>query len=432
MVRRIEVSLKPEFTDAAAESLLARLQSDFGLSGLKIVRRVNVYTFEDDLPDADLQLLAREVLSDPVNQAYAVGKPVDATFDALIEVSFRPGVKDNVGETAKAAAADALGRELPGGVYTSTAYQFFGDFPFELAQRIAEGVLCNPLIEQWKVLDLSGADDYYARLSIPKAGERVKGSVFEIPLPDAEAELERISKRRLLALNLEEMKAIAEHYRRPEVRAARAKAGLSIHPTDVELEAIAQTWSEHCKHKIFNATIEYADHSPDDEEEKTSKPQKSKKSAKNPKPKKETIHSLFKTYIAGTTTAIHSAKPYLLSVFVDNAGVIAMDEDWAIAVKVETHNTPSALDPYGGALTGILGVNRDVLGTGLGAKPIFNTDVFCFADPNYSGKIPPRQLHPKRVFEGVRAGVERGGNASGIPTVNGSIVFDDRYLGKPL
>ncbi len=99
---------------------------------------------------------------------------------------------------------------------------------------------------------------------------------------------------------------------------------------------------------------------------------------------------------------------------------------------METHNTPSALDPYGGALTGIVGVNRDPFGTGMGAKLIFNTDVFCFEAPDYKGAIPPRLLHPKRVLNGVREGVEHGGNKSGIPTINGSLVFDGGYLGKPL
>ncbi|MEJ2520242.1 MAG: AIR synthase-related protein, partial [Desulfuromonadales bacterium] len=121
-----------------------------------------------------------------------------------------------------------------------------------------------------------------------------------------------------------------------------------------------------------------------------------------------------------------------LSVFKDNAGVIRFTDDWSIVFKVETHNSPSALDPYGGALTGIVGVNRDAFGTGLGARLIFNTDVFCFASPFYDKPLPPRLLHPRRIFEGVVEGVEHGGNKSGIPTVNGSIVFDERFAGKPL
>src|SRR5690606_4981852 len=140
--------------------------------------------------------------------------------------------------------------------------------------------------------------------------------------------------------------------------------------------------------------------------------------------------SLFKETISGTTEKIQ--RPWLLSVFKDNAGIIALDDDDAICIKVETHNSPSALDPYGGALTGIVGVNRDILGCGRGARPLFNTDVFCLAYPDYAQPLPDRLLHPRRILEGVRRGVEHGGNKSGIPTINGALVFDDRYLGKPL
>ena len=173
-----------------------------------------------------------------------------------------------------------------------------------------------------------------------------------------------------------------------------------------------QTWSEHCKHKIFNSRIDYTD-------------------GRN----KLKIDSLFKTYIKGSTEKIRKAKgkkDFCLSVFVDNAGIIKFNDDHNLVFKVETHNSPSALDPYGGALTGIVGVNRDPFGTGIGAKLIFNTDVFCFASPFHKKKLPPRILHPRRIYEGVREGVEHGGNKSGIPTVNGSIVFDERFLGKPL
>jgi phosphoribosylformylglycinamidine synthase len=184
-------------------------------------------------------------------------------------------------------------------------------------------------------------------------------------------------------------------------------------PTDAELEALAQTWSEHCKHKIFAARIEYEDD----------------------QGRQEVINSLFKSYIMQATADVRKAKgkqDICLSVFKDNAGVIKFNDDWSLVFKVETHNSPSALDPYGGALTGIVGCNRDPFGTGMGARLMFNTDVFCFASPFYDKPLPPRLLHPRRIFEGVVEGVEHGGNKSGIPTVNGSIVFDERFAGKPL
>ena len=143
------------------------------------------------------------------------------------------------------------------------------------------------------------------------------------------------------------------------------------------------------------------------------------------------IDSLFKTHIMRPTLEMQEEVDWLLSVFHDNSGVIAWTDDWSLCMKAETHNSPSALDPYGGAMTGIVGVNRDILGTGLGARPIANTDVFCFGPPSYAGTFPGGSsiLH---AFRGVHAGVRDGGNESGIPTVNGAIVFDDRYIGKPL
>ena len=145
-----------------------------------------------------------------------------------------------------------------------------------------------------------------------------------------------------------------------------------------------------------------------------------------------TIDSIFKTHIMKPTHDMQGEVDWLLSVFHDNSGVIAWDDEWSICMKAETHNSPSALDPYGGAMTGIVGVNRDILGTGLGARPIANTDVFCFGPPNWEGDLPDNLFLPSRVLRGVHAGVRVGGNESGIPTINGAIVFDDRYIGKPL
>ena len=144
------------------------------------------------------------------------------------------------------------------------------------------------------------------------------------------------------------------------------------------------------------------------------------------------IDSLFNTFIARATEEISQRVDWLVSVFHDNAGVIRLNEDWNVSMKVETHNTPSALDPYGGALTGIVGVNRDPFGTGKGCQLLFNTDVFCFAPPDYAKPLPPRLMHPKRIFRGVHRGVKDGANQSGIPDVNGAILFDERFLGKPL
>lgn len=418
MAHRIEVILKDEFSDSVADALQKRLHDDFALSAITRIRIADVFSFEDSLTKDELGMIGAGLLADAVTQHFAIDSPARSAFNLAIEVSFRPGVKDNVGETAKEGAQDVLGRALQGGVYTSKFYLFEGIFPHEKAVLVAEGALCNPLICQWRMVLPEQIFNHYSHFSIPNAGHAGKGTVIEIPLEGLDdAALEKISRRRLLALSVDEMKIIAAHYSDSKTIGARKKVGLAERPTDVELECLAQTWSEHCKHKIFNAKIDYVEEA---------------KEGRKKVRRKEKIDSLFKTCIRATTTKVGKKINYLVSVFEDNAGIVKLTKDWNFAIKVETHNTPSALDPYGGALTGILGVNRDVIGVGIGAKPIFNTDVFCFADPFYNGKIPPRLLHPRRVFEGVRAGVERGGNASGIPTINGSIFFDDRYLGKPI
>jgi phosphoribosylformylglycinamidine synthase len=178
------------------------------------------------------------------------------------------------------------------------------------------------------------------------------------------------------------------------------------------LETLAQTWSEHCNHKTFRGLIEY--------KEKT-----------NGKFKKQVINNLLKSTIMKATSELN--KPWCVSVFHDNSGIIKFDKDYNVCFKVETHNHPSALEPFGGANTGIGGVIRDPMGTGLGAKPILNTDIFCFGQPDFPfSKLPKGTLHPKRIMKGVVSGVRDYGNKMGIPTVNGAILFNEGFVGNPL
>lgn len=225
----------------------------------------------------------------------------------------------------------------------------------------------------------------------------------EIPIRESTVDqLVEISAQRSLALSLKEMQAIQDHFNR-----------LGREPTDVELECLAQTWSEHCKHKVFQATIHYEDSEG-----------------------KHTIQGLFPAFIVKATEEVRQAlgaDDFCVSVFKDNAGVIRFSGPWCVAFKVETHNHPSALDPYGGAATGIGGVIRDVLGTGLGAKPFANTDIFCVAPPDtLLDDLPPGTLHPRRILKGVVDGVRDYGNRMGIATVNGSVNFSPGFLGNPL
>ncbi len=233
-------------------------------------------------------------------------------------------------------------------------------------------------------------------------------SATQIPLLEADdAELERISRQGMLSLTLQEMKTIQAHF-----------VSLGRLPTDCELETLAQTWSEHCYHKTFRARCNYLEEVVDGEEPLA--PNGSKR-----------YENLLKETIMRATREL--GQPWCLSVFEDNAGVIGFDDEDAVCFKVETHNHPSALEPYGGAGTGIGGVIRDILGCGLGGKPVLNTDVFCFGmmdTPNQT--LREGMLHPKRIARGVVSGVRDYGNRMGIPTSNGAVYFDPGYTGNPL
>ncbi len=420
-VFRIEVALKPELRDARGEKVARRAREFLGLP-VKEVRTIRIYLVEGNFSEEVLERYAREALWDPVIQRISLGKPLapelDFEYQWLIEVGFRPGVTDNEGRVAAEAFSLLLERPLDPsqeGVYSAIQYLIKGDLTREDCERLARELLANELIERWWVLSREEFTKKGLRYPAPRVTERSEPRVETWDLSRlSEEELQQLSRERLLALSLEEMRTIRDFFQEPEFLAERARYGLGPEITDVELECLAQTWSEHCKHKIFNARIHYRDLETGEE---------------------FTVDSIFKTYIRGATEKIRQKlgpRDFCLSVFVDNAGVIRLNDAWALAFKVETHNSPSALDPYGGALTGIVGVNRDPFGTGKGSLLIFNTDVFCFAPPNWDKPLPPRLLHPRRIFEGVREGVEHGGNQSGIPTVNGSLVFDPRYLGKPL
>ncbi|ALC16557.1 phosphoribosylformylglycinamidine synthase subunit II [Desulfuromonas soudanensis] len=412
---RIAVGLKDGVRDARGERVRREIREHLGIE-LTSVRTIDIYTVDADLSDEEVAAAAAGPFSDPVIQEFAINAPLAGDFDILIEVGFRPGVTDNVGRTSREAIQYLTGRPFASGegVYTSVQYLLKGVCEEEAAERIAAGFLANALIQRWTIIPAARFDRVRGvPVTVPRVVVGAPPQIREIDLDVSDEALMQISREGMLALNLEEMKKLQSYASDPALGKARARVGLGSRLTDGELEALAQTWSEHCKHKIFSARIEYRDEHG----------------------KSETIDSLFKTYIVGATRDIRARlgdRDFCLSVFKDNAGVIRFNDDWSLVFKVETHNSPSALDPYGGALTGIVGVNRDGVGTGMGARLIFNTDVFCFASPFYDKPLPQRLLHPRRIFEGVVEGVEHGGNKSGIPTVNGSLVFDERFVGKPL
>lgn len=411
-LHRIEVAVRPELRDSLAGRIATQLSEDAGIP-VSAVRTVRVYTLEGDFSPQELARATGKLFADPISELSALDAPlverVLPGFDWLFEVGFRPGVTDNVGHTAAEGLCELLDRK-PGShrVYGSLQIAVQG---LDAAQaESAASCVHNALIEDCQSISRREWNDgkrCEARSRAVKSSHNP--SVESIELPESDEELVQLSRSRTLALTLEEMRCIKDYYAQDHVRTMRSAMGLSLDPTDVELEVIAQTWSEHCKHKIFGARFLYEENG-----------------------EKREIKSLFKTCVRATTMELMPKRPDLISVFTDNAGVFRFDDKHFVTIKAETHNSPSALDPYGGAMTGIVGVNRDILGTGKGCRPIFNTDVFCFAPPDWSKPLPPRLMHPKRLLRGVHRGVKDGGNESGIPTVNGSIVFHERFLGKPL
>ena len=413
MIHRIEVGFRQGIRDVLGEKTGRKIVEHLGIDVTEVTT-VEVYTIEGELAPDELTAVASGPLSDPIIQEYAIDRGLADGFDWLIEVGFRPGVTDNVGKTAREAIELLLGRRGGVEVYTSRQYALQGDLAMGDAERIASGLLANELIQRYEVI---GREEWNPAQGVAPYIPRViindDPTVEVIDLDVSDEELQDISNARVLALTVDEMKIIRDHLRGKTVLNGRRETGLGAKITDVEMECLAQTWSEHCKHKIFNSLITYEDE----------------------RGEVTTIDSLFSSCIKKATKDIREAlgkDDWCLSVFVDNAGIIRFNDDYNLVFKVETHNSPSALDPYGGALTGIVGVNRDPFGTGKGSKLIFNTDVFCFASPFHEKLLPPRILHPRRIYDGVREGVEHGGNKSGIPTVNGCLVFDERYLGKPL
>jgi phosphoribosylformylglycinamidine synthase II len=410
---RAEIFYSPKYSDGRAARLLGSLSTAINLN-IRSLRIVDIYILEGlVLKKGEID----EVFADPVAQesrinTFACETDLLSDWDLLVEIAYKPGVTDTVALTAREALKDKLPSETQCVIQTATQYLFGGPSLSDSEKHALAKSLYNPLIQMATVID---REDWRRGLRPPRsyssvvpAGPTATES-FEIAgLSDDQ--LLRLSKERLLALTLDEMKAIQRVFARPEFIEKRRQRGLNEAITDVELEMIAQTWSEHCKHKIFASRIQYRDGE-----------------------RQETIVSLFETYIKRTTEELAERKGYLKSVFHDNSGVISFDDKSLICFKVETHNTPSALDPYGGAITGIVGVNRDIMGTGKGAKPIFNTNVLCFGPPTTaSSEIPAALLHPRRVMEGVHRGIIDGGNQSGIPVVGGAFLFDESFIGKPL
>jgi len=398
MIWRIEIKHKKgvfdSFGDGVRKSIL-----DLGLNSVSKVEACQVYHLEGPLTAEDVQMVCRELLVDPITQDYSF-EPLRSKSIRLVkncytvEIAHNPGVMDPVEESTIKGIKD-LGIGRIQSVRTAKKYIIWGTLTDGQLKTIVNKVLSNKLIQH-------AVDPFKPEKTLQCSSQERSLELIHVDLIGmSDRQMVTLSQEGQLFLNLDEMKAIQKYYK-----------VLKRNPTDCELETIAQTWSEHCFHKTFRGNIRYT-------------------YSENGKPKTRIIRNLLKSTIVKATNEIN--KSWCVSVFHDNAGVIKFDADSNVCFKVETHNHPSALEPFGGANTGIGGVIRDILGTGLGARPICSTDVFCFASPDTPAKdLPPGTLHPKRVMKGVVSGVRDYGNKMGIPTINGAILFDDRFVGNPL
>jgi phosphoribosylformylglycinamidine synthase subunit PurSL len=408
MAERIEVFTK--VNDMRSQVMLNRITS-FGYE-LEKAKVVEVYTIEKKLNKEQLELIA-SMLSNPISQNALINDyDQESDFTFALEIGFLPGVTDNIATTAKESIEDLLKSPFSNqeSIHSSKLIFLKGKLTKEDVSKIGNQI-ANKLIQR---IDIKDQQQYIADQGmdtiIPKVKLKSHPKVDEVNIDISEEALLKLGKEGIpnedgttrgpLALEKDALEAITQYYK---------KEGRN--PTDIELESLAQTWSEHCKHTIFAAKI-------DDNED-----------------------GLYKGYIKKATKDIRKAKgekDFCVSVFSDNAGGIIFDENWVITDKAETHNSPSALDPFGGAITGIVGVNRDCIGFGKGAKPVINKFGFCTGLPEdketiYRDKelnIPA--LSPRRILDGIVEGVEVGGNCSGIPTPQGFMHFHKDYKGKPL
>jgi len=358
--------------------------------GMILLGESRVIAFEGLDPTESLlgdELLA--ALFDPLIETIADGE-ADGAAGQWVDVYCRPGVTDAEGDMASLALAQA-GLE---GVRCRAGlrYRFAAPVPAELRARV-ERLVGNPLIHRF-VWDDDETLDRPTEVLVPDHLPPAGVATIEVVGLDDDG-LTALSWDRGLALDRTEMRAVQTHF-----------AGLGRAPTDVELESIALTWSEHCSHKTFKATVDF-----------------------HYAGRIETIQGLLSTCIAQPTAVLN--KRWVHSAFVDNAGVIALDARYDLAFKVETHNHPSALEPYGGAHTGVGGVIRDILA--VSAEPIANTDVLCFGPLDLpDSRVPDGAFHPRTTFREVVRGVAGYGNNMGIPTVGGAILFHPGYTANPL
>ncbi len=420
VIHRIEVRQRRGHHDPRGASV-ERAIASLGLARApKRVEHAAVYLLQGELTAAEVDRIANELLADCVTQSAEIhastraSRPSTTPGISVVEVHPLPGVTDPAAESVQAAILALTGRTVD--VRTGDRYDLHG-VDRMVAQTVGERLLANPVIQAIHT------EPFFPSAFV--AGKPYTLAIREVAITKlADAELEKLSREGHLFLSLDEMKALQAEYRR-----------LGREPREIELETLAQTWSEHCVHKTLKSTVRYRELSHDPAFEG----QWSLVADASSRPNHEvaadgtvTVRNLLKSTVAASTHELmKDGIDWCLSVFVDNSGVVAFDDEHAVCFKCETHNRPSAIEPYGGAATGIGGCIRDIIGTGLGAKPIAATDVFCVAYPDIA-EVPRGCLDPRRILTQVVAGVRDYGNRMGIPTLNGAVYFDDNYVGNPL
>jgi phosphoribosylformylglycinamidine synthase len=410
MAHRLEIALKDSLLDAEGEGICQKANNYLGIQ-LTGVRTINVVTIDAGFSDLQMQAIQTDIFTNPVSQISSYA-PLDIEFDWSIWVGFRPGVRDNPGSTAVEAIEDLLGLKFKSdqAVYTSKRYCIKGNnLNSADLDKIAGELLANNIIQQWKIYSKSQWNPAEGiGFILPKVILDHLPTVTTIPV-DSDPSLKKISDERNLALNRNDIPTIRAYFQGADTRAARAGVDLGD-PTDVELEYISQARSDHCNHNTFRGLYRYYDRTTG---------------------KSEIIDNLFKTCIEAPTLALKAKKPWVVSVLWDNAGAGRFDPEHHYVITGETHNSPSNMEAYGGAITGIVGVYRDPLGTGKGSKLVMGSYGYCVAPRDYEGDLKPH-LHPRRLLDGVIEGVRDGGNKSGIPTTFGQVLYHPGYLGKCL
>ncbi|MGC9967470.1 MAG: AIR synthase-related protein [Syntrophobacteraceae bacterium] len=410
MAKRLETALKDHLFDAEGASLCRRVRDYFGWQ-IGEARVISILTLDAGLSDAELEAVRTEIFTNPVTQVSGYDS-LASGFDWAIWVGYRPGVRDTAGSVAIEAIGDYLGKALPpdAAAYTSRLF-LLKNAPLSRSQAetIARELLANEIIQQWRLY--CGAEWNESEgtgVIVPKVLLAHTPSFSEIPI-ESDEQLAGLSDQRNLALNRNDIPVIRNYFLRPQVQEARAKFGLGA-PTDVELEAISQARSDHCNHNTFRGKFGYRDLLTGEE---------------------FTVSNLFKTCIEAPTLRIQEQKDWVVSVLWDNAGVARFNEDFNYSVTGETHNSPSNMEAYGGALTGIVGIYRDIMGTGKGSRLVAGLYGYCVGPRDYRGPLKPH-LHPRRLLDGIVEGVKDGGNKHGVPTPFGNLFFHPSYLGKCL